>query len=476
MEAAPLTSTTLGALLGATAAEHPERVAVRLDADELTYAELARRVRQFSAVLREQGVEPGDRVAVVLPNVPAFVVAYYAVLHAGGVVIAMNPLLKEREITHQLADSGAELIVASVLRPDAAEAGARNTGATCLITADLGLADLCDGPGIAEPVPRDGSDIAVMGYTAATTGKPKAAVLTHDNLIGNAGAMRDACRLTVDSVVLGALPLFHAFGQTCALNAVVAAGACVSLIPRFDPEHVLGVIARDGVTVIHAVPTMYVALEQTAATVEHDVSSLKLWISGGAKLRVELLERVEARFGCELREGYGLTETSPVVSFNHPDRPHKPGTVGPAIAGVTLRISASGEILVRGPNVMQRYWGQPEATAAVLDDGWLATGDLGELDEDGFLTITGRCKDLIIRAGYNVYPAEVELVLREHPAVRDCRVVGVPNDDLGEEVGAAVILEDGAEITLREVRAFVRAEIATYKCPSQIWFVDELPD
>ena len=312
-------------------------------------------------------------------------------------------------------------------------------------------------------------------YTAAMSGEPMGAVLTHDNLVHNAVTVRERFNLDDHTVQLGALPLFHGFGQTAVQNASIAAAATVTLLPRFDPEHVLTMFGRDQVTMVLGVPTMFAALAFTAGSVEHDASTLRMCLSGGAHLAPMILDGFEAALGCELREGYGLTETSPVVTFNHPGQPRRKGTVGTAIDGVEVRLGDRSEVLVKGPNVMQGYYNQPAATAACIKDGWLATGDVGTLDDEGYLTLTGRTKEIIIRGGYNIYPAEVERVLREHPSIRDCRVVGLEHLALGEEVGAAVVLEDGERMTLAAVRGFARSEIATYKSPTHVWFVDELP-
>jgi len=354
----------------------------------------------------------------------------------------------------------------------------------------LGPGDLdaltADSAPLAEPAERRPEDTAVILYTSGTTGRPKGAELTHANLTSNVDVARRLFGFDAESVVLGALPLFHAFGQTCGLNASVAAGATLTLLPRFEPGRALEVMARDGVTVLEGVPTMYAALLHHPDRGRHDLSALRLCVSGGAALPAEVLRGFEAAFGCAVVEGYGLSETSPLASFNRTDRERKAGSIGTAVDGVEMKLvdedgrdvpaGEVGEIVIRGHNVMKGYWRRPDATAeAISAAGWFRTGDLARRDEDGDFFIVDRRKDMIIRGGYNVYPREVEEVLYQHPAVRECAVVGMPHGELGEEVGAAVVLKPGVEAGADELRDFVKAQIAAYKYPRHVWFVDELP-
>jgi len=295
----------------------------------------------------------------------------------------------------------------------------------------------------------------------------------------------DLFRLAPSDVVFGGLPLFHAFGQTCTLNAAVASGACVTLLPRFAPDQALQTLAAHQVTVFEGVPTMYVALLGHPDRAAYDTSALRLAVSGGAALPVEVLRGFEEAFGCDVLEGYGLSETSPVASFNHPDRPRKPGSIGTPIRGVQMRVVDKdgnevpqgdvGEIVIRGHNVMKGYWRRPEDTAKAIPDGWFRTGDVGRVDADGYYEIVDRKKDMIIRGGYNVYPREIEEVLYEHPAVAEAAVIGLPHPALGEEVGAAVVLKPGAGVTAGELRDHVKSQVAAYKYPRAVWIVDELP-
>jgi len=471
----------LARILDDTARAHPDRPAVRLDDLTLTYRQLSDLSARAAGWLHEHGVEPGDRVGIMLPNIAQFPVLYYGVLRAGGTVVPMNPLLKAREIEHYLGDSGAKLVFAT--SPEAT-AGAAAVGAQAVpVDADT-LTAIAARPSSSEIAARADDDTAVILYTSGTTGTPKGAELTHANLRHNAVvAATTLLDLGPDDVVMGCLPLFHSFGQTCGLNAAVASGACLTLIPRFDPVTALKVIERDRVTLFEGVPTMYVAMLNAGPSVA-DTSSLRLGISGGAALPVEVLRGFEQAFGTPILEGYGLSETSPVATFNTPDR-RKPGTIGLPIAGVELKLvdpdgaevaeGAVGEIAIRGHNVMKGYWRRPDASSAAIRDGWFHTGDMASHDDEGFYTIVDRKKDMIIRGGFNVYPREIEEVLYEHPAVLEAAVVSTPHPTHGEEVVAAVALRPDATATPAELRDWVKARVAAYKYPRHVWLVDALP-
>ena len=477
--------TNLAQNLVDASARWAERPAIRLDDHVLTYDRLHRQAAAVADWLTREGLQPGDRVGLVMPNVPAFPVYFYGTLLAGGVVVPMNPLLKEREVSYYLENSGARFLFVADGVGDEATKAAAGAGIPAVTVGDLG-ADLepVEVPG--PPVQRNAGDTAVILYTSGTTGRPKGAELTHDNLAGNA-AMTAASlvELQPDDVVMGCLPLFHVFGLTCGLNAVVVAGASLTLVPRFDGRSALGVVQRDGVTVFEGVPTMYAAMLHTPGHDDYDVSTLRTCISGGAALPVEVLTSFETAFDCVILEGYGLSETSPVACFNQPGAVRKPGSIGTPVPGVRLRLLADdgsdaaagevGEIAIHGPNVMKGYWEMPEATAATVLDGWLRTGDLARRDEDGYFYIVDRKKDLIIRGGYNVYPREVEEAVYEHPAVAEAAVVGIPHADLGEEVGAAVALKPGCHASPQEIRDFVKDRLAAYKYPRLVWIQEQLP-
>jgi long-chain acyl-CoA synthetase len=440
-----------------TAKTFPDRPAVRLDDTVWTYAELDERSAEVAGFLRARGIQPGDRVALQLPNVIQFPAIYYGILRVGAVVVPMNPLLKEREVDYYMSDSGAKMLI------DPASA-----------TTPFGAADF-------DVTDRSEEDTAVILYTSGTTGKPKGAELTHINLARNAEVnVRTLLHLTEYDVVMGCLPLFHSFGQTAAMNSAISVGASLTLIPRFDAAKALEVIARDRVTIFMGVPTMYAGLLNHPARGGADLSSIRLCVSGGASLPVELLRGFEAAFGAKILEGYGLSETSPISSFNHPDRDRKPGSIGTPIEGVEMKLvnvspEGVGEIAIRGHNIMRGYWNNPSATAEAIPDGWFRSGDLAKQDDDGYFYIVDRAKDLIIRGGLNVYPREVEEVLYEHPSVAEAAVIAMPHPELGEEIGAAVALKPGMSATPEELSAFVKDRIAAYKYPRRVWLVDELP-
>jgi len=480
--------TNLSLNLSESAAMYPDHPAIKLDDDVLRYAELDDAAARLVTLLREYDLQPGDRVGLMLPNVPEFAIVFYGVLRAGGVAVPMNPLLKRREGEYYLADSGAKVLFAWHEVAGEAEAGAKSAGAELVTVAPQDFRTLVnDREPTADPVSRDGSDTAVILYTSGTTGRPKGAELTHAGLNTNqAVTARTLIRVGPDDVVMGCLPLFHVFGLTCGLNAAIANGATLTLIPRYAPAKALEVIQRDGVTVYEGVPTMYAAMLGVPERSTYDVSTLRTCVSGGAALPVEILRGFEEAFGCIILEGYGLSETSPVASFNHPDAVRKPGSIGTPIEGVRMRVvddfkrpvaaGEIGEIQIGGHNVMKGYWNKPDATAATVDaDGWLSTGDMARQDEDGYYFIVDRKKDLLIRGGYNVYPREVEEVLYEHPAVAEAAVVGIPHPSLGEEIGAAVALKEGTTATPEELRDHVKSRIAAYKYPRAVWIVDELP-
>jgi long-chain acyl-CoA synthetase len=479
--------TNLAQIVRDAQAAHGSRLAVRQGSLTMTYNELAAACGRAAALLRGAGVQPGDRVALMLPNVLAFPVLFHGGLAAGAVVVPMNPLLKSREVAHYLGDSGARVIFA--WEPAAGEAakGAAEAGAQVLTVTRPDASDLLDGRAAdGDWSRRDGADDAVILYTSGTTGRPKGARLTHANLLRNAEVtVATLLHGGPDDVIMGCLPLFHCFGLTCGLNTALLSGASLSLLPRFDAGQALAMIADEGVTVFEGVPTMYSALLHHPDQATADTSTLRLCVSGGAALPVEVLRSFEEAFGCIILEGYGLSETSPVASFNHPDAERKPGSIGTPIDGVRMRLVGGdgadtppgevGEIAIAGHNVMKGYWGKPEATAEAIPDGWFRTGDLARCDEDGYYYIVDRKKELIIRGGYNVYPREVEEALYEHPAVSEVAVIGIAHESLGEEVGAAVALQAGAQASPEELRAFARDRLAAYKYPRQVWLVDELP-
>jgi long-chain acyl-CoA synthetase len=477
----------LASIVTESAAEVGDAAAVRLGDVALTYAELNERSARLATLLRERGLEPGDRVGVMLPNVLEFPISYYGVLRAGCAVVPMNVLLKRREIAFYLEDSGARLLLAwhgfgAEAREGAAEAG------TEMIEVDPQsfAALLAEHEPTVELADTAEDDTAVILYTSGTTGKPKGAELTHANLHRNADvSSRTTCEIEAGDVVFGGLPLFHSFGQTVSMNASLMVGACLTLVSKFDPGEALATMQRDSVTHFYGVPTMYGALLHHPGRERYDTSSLRTCITGGASMPVEVLRGFEEAFGAVVLEGYGLSETSPVACSNHPDRERKPGSIGTPLEGVEMKVvdedddevpqGEVGEIVIRGHNIMKGYWQRPDATAEAMRGGWFHSGDMAKVDEEGYFYIVDRKKDLIIRGGYNVYPREVEEVLYEHPKIREAAVIGVPHDQWGEEIGAAVVLHDGEQLDPAEVSAYVKERIAAYKYPRLVWFLDELP-
>jgi long-chain acyl-CoA synthetase len=467
-----------------TADKHPDRSAVKLDEQLLSYTDLLDTAARMASLLRNLGVNPGDRVALQLPNVPAFPIACYGALLAGATVVPMNPLLKAREVTYYLGDSGAKVVIVGDQMAEAAEEAGATEGAQVLEVGPMGPSELPDER--LELIERDDTDTAVILYTSGTTGKPKGAELTHANLASNA---RTAAETLLEigplDVVMGCLPLFHVFGMTCGLNASVLTGACLTVLPRFYADRALQMIERDRVTVFEGVPTMYSAMLRAANRAEVDLSRLRTCVSGGAAMPVEVLRSFEREFDCVVLEGYGTSETSPVASFNHPHAPRKPGTIGTPVRGVRMRLvdanghdaadSSIGEIAIRGEGLMKGYWNRPDATKEAIPDGWFRTGDLGTRDDDGYYTIVDRKKEIIIRGGYNIYPREIEEVLYEHPAVAEAAVIGLKHPDLGEEVGAAVVLKPGAVAAPEQLRDYVKSRVAAYKYPRRVWLVLSLP-
>jgi long-chain acyl-CoA synthetase len=462
------------------------RPALRMDDAVLSYDQFRDAALRVAASLRARGVEPGDRVGMVLPNVLAFPVVFYGALLAGAAVVPMNPLLKAREVEYYLRDSGARLVVALESGAEPVIEAAGVVGIDAVAVGPALPEALMTGDPSAAAEDRADDDLAVILYTSGTTGRPKGAELTHAGLNSNARTTQETLlEATPDDVIMGCLPLFHVFGLTCALNAGVLARSCLTLLPRFDGATALSIVERDRVTVFEGVPTMFSAMLHQPSAQDVDVSSLRLCVSGGSAMPVEVMRAFEETFDCIVLEGYGLSETSPVASFNHPHAERKPGSIGTPIRGVEMRLVDDdgkdvaagdvGEIAIRGENVMTGYWQRPEDTAAAIPDGWFRTGDLARTDDDGYFFIVDRKKEMIIRGGYNVYPREIEEALYEHPAVAEAACVGIAHPDLGEEVAAAVALKPGGHAEPDELRDFVKARVAAYKYPRQVWLVDALP-
>ena len=488
---------TIASILAESAVRYPDNLAVVLGDVRLTYPQLWESARSYAAVLRERGVGPGDRVALLLPNTPHFPMAYFGVLALGAVAVPVHALLKAEEIEYVLSDSGAKaLICAAPLLGEGAK-GAELAGVPVLAVMEGGDASVERIDQLAQAatpvegfVPREPLDTAVVLYTSGTTGKPKGAEITHLNVVMNVVvSAQHSFDIDETDVVLGCLPLFHTFGQTCCMNTAFYVGACVVMLPRFDGAQALQLLVDEHCTIFMGVPTMYVGL--VAAGKASDLRpQLKSALSGGAALPEAVLEEFEQVFGTQVLEGYGLTETSPVATFNQKGFPPKAGTVGKTIWGVEVEIAKAeleeriellptgelGEVVVRGHNVFKGYLNKPEATAAAIVDGWFRTGDLGTKDEDGYVRIVDRKKDMVLRGGYNVYPRDVEDVLIRHPAVGQVAVIGLPDPQYGEEICAVVVKDAaGGELTEQELIAWAKPRMASYKYPRRVIFTDAFP-
>lgn len=498
----------LAVLLEESARKKPQHPAVIFNEMKFSYAQINGAANQVANGLVGLGIQPGDKVALSCPNLPYFPIVYYGILKTGAVVVPLNVLLKGREIAYHLQDSDAKayfcfegtaelpmgmfghegfqeaedcehffLITANPAAPPPIEG-----------TKTLGMLMANQSPTF-DTVQRDASETAVILYTSGTTGRPKGAELTHTNMILNARLSDTMYSADQEDVHLVTLPLFHSFGQTVQMNSGFYNGATLSLLPRFDAEAALKIMERDCVTIFAGVPTMYWAILNCPNAHLYDLEKigrhLRLCCSGGSAMPVEVMKAFNEKFGVKILEGYGLSETSPVATFHSTDIETKPGSVGIPVWGVQVRVvdpndndvptGELGEIVIKGHNIMKGYYKKPEATAEAMRNGWFHTGDIGRMDEDGYVYITDRVKDMLIRGGLNVYPREVEEVLMTHPAVSLAAVVGIPHEALGEEVKAFVILKEGQSISEEELIAWCKENMAAYKYPRHIEFRQSLP-
>ncbi len=500
----------LAHVLEDNARKHPEREAIVSGTTRVTFAQLNAMSNQVANGLRARGIGRGDSVALTCPNLLYFPVAFYGILKAGAAVVPLNILLAAPEIAYHLKDSNAKAYFCfegSSALP-VGESGHQGfleaqvvphfilmmvdptaTPDTPGITT-LGM--LMDGqPTTFETTSTGPEDTAVILYTSGTTGRPKGAELTHGNMVLNAMVARDLHlpMAREHNVALVTLPLFHVFGMTVQLDAMMFLGSTLVLMPRFDPAAALDLMVRERVNFFCGVPTMYWGLLNQAQSTTMDTApiaeNLRLCVSGGAALPVEVLRAFEETFGVPILEGFGLSETSPVICFNELGFERKPGSIGRPLFATEMRVvddsdqdvaqGQPGEIIVRGHSVMKGYYNRPEATAEAMRGGWFHTGDIAYIDEDGYFFIVDRKKDMIIRGGYNVYPREVEEVLMTHPAVSLATVIGVPHPVLGEEVKAYIIRKPGATITVEELTVWCKEQMAAYKYPRHVEFRDSLP-
>jgi len=497
----------LSVILEDSAKRYASKSAFTFGDTTLNFAQLNGAANQVANGLVKLGIQKGDKVALSCLNLPYFPIAYFGILKAGATVVPLSVLLKQDEIKYHLTDSDAAAYfcftgTADLPMAQMGKAGFDEVGACTNfieITADptspptidgvTTLGGLMNGQSPTfETSQTSAEDTAVIIYTSGTTGRPKGAELTHSNLMLNSILAADLAKLNNEDVTLIVLPLFHIFAMTCLMNAGIYRGAHGVLLPRFDAEAAFGLMAKHSVTVFAGVPTMYWGLlNYTDPKFDYDAiaKKIKVGLSGGAALPVQVLKDCEARFGFKILEGYGMSEGSPVVTFNHMDTETKAGSVGTPVWGVEVKLvddqgkevpqGERGELLYRGHNVTKGYYKKPEANAKTIVDGWLHSGDVAIKDEDGYYFIVDRTKDMIIRGGLNVYPREVEEVMIKHDDVSLVAVIGIPDDKMGEEIKAYVVLADGAKITEAELMAYTKENIAAYKYPRIVEFLDALP-
>lgn len=478
----------LADLLRSSATTSPRKTALVVASTDatMTFAELDADVDRIAAALQARGLSKGDRVALALPNTAEFVISYFAVLRAGGVVIPFNVMLTAPEMRRILADAQARFAIAADPYLEAVRAAAAHEGDVEIISVaawdSLGQTGSRPDEPSTEP-----DDLAILAYTSGTTGEPKGAMLTHGNLLANLQQQMDIPDDTVgpDDILLLSLPMFHIFGLNVPLGLLVRNGATGVVVERFVPVDALRIIDRYKPTVMFGAPPLYTALVETPGADQYDLSSVRLAISGAAPLAEETLKAFYETFGVHIYEGYGLTETAPTLTTNRMTGDPRPGSVGKPLPGIELKIldeegnpvefGDPGEIVVRGPNVFAGYWNKPDETSKVLRDGWFYTGDVGVADEEGYIYLVDRKRDLIIVSGFNVFPSEVEAALVENPIVKEAAVVGVKHPYTGEAVKAYVVLQPGEKAPESELMADIQTRLARFKCPGSIEIVDELP-
>jgi len=482
---------SLGQMLEETCAAFPERVALIYEERRITYEELNRAVNALGTKLKEAGFEKGDKLAIMLPNCPEFVIAYFAAQKIGAVAVTINVLSTPYELHHLLSNSDAKgLITTASLAGKFEEIKKELPLCRFLLIHDEQTVSspfqkaIKEGnPSLTMPQFHD-DDPAVMIYTSGLTGKPLGAVLTQRNLRIQADLLKVVCGTTEEDRGLAVIPFFHSFGAVVNMLCALRVGASIVIMDHFSVEGILSTIESEKITYIAAVPRLFLGMILHENERKYDLSSLKLCISGGAAMPPEYFARFEEKFGIKIMEGYGLTEASPVCTFTRPYMKHKPGSIGTVVPGVEAKIvddndhdlppGEIGELLIRGYNVMKGYYKDEAATAQVMRNGWLHTGDLARMDEEGYLYITGRKKRMIIVSGFNVYPKEVEMVLCMHPAVKEALAVGKEDLLRGEVVKARVVKKEGMEVSERDLIRHCRKYLSSYKVPREIEFVESL--
>ncbi|WP_042454177.1 long-chain-fatty-acid--CoA ligase [Neobacillus dielmonensis] len=490
-------------ILKETTDTYPTHNAISFYGRKMNYQELYLLSQSFASSLQKRQVQKGDRAAIMLPNCPQYVISYYGILTAGAIVTQVNPMSVERELEYILKDAEIETIVClDTLYPRVKSVQPRTKLKNIIVvslqpsgqdfTPDPSLEEfLKEGDGTVTPVEFDSAnDVAVLQYTGGTTGKSKGAMLTHRNILANVLQSHEFFKHEIkvgQEKCLTIIPLFHVFGMTSCMNLSIYSAAEMIILPRFDLEEVLTTIKNEQPTMFPGVPTMYVAITNHPKAEEYGINSITTCNSGSAPMPVELLRSFERKTGSKILEGYGLSEASPTTHCNPPFAERKPGSVGIGMPSTEYKIvdlasgtdevptGELGEVVIKGPQVMKGYWNLPEETANTLRDGWLYTGDIARVDEDGYLYIVDRKKDMIIASGYNIYPRDIEEVLYEHPAVQEAVVVGVPDPYRGEDVKAFIVLKAGQSATEQEIIQYCRQNLAAYKVPRSVEFREQLP-
>lgn len=478
---------TLSDLLRASAGRLPDKTALHVasSAEEVSYSSLDTEVDRIAAGLQGSGVAPGDRVGICLGNVPDFIYAYLGVLRAGGVVVPLNVMLTAPEMRKILDDATPRVVITSdPFLQAVAKAGAPSVDKIVDVAA---WDEFAASGAVPTSVERGDDDLAILAYTSGTTGDPKGAMLTHGNLLANLQQQMDIPedRVGEDDVLFLTLPMFHIFGLNVPLGLMIMNGATGVLVERFEPVDTLRLIEKYKPTVLFGAPPMYAAWVSTPGGDQYDLSSVRLAVSGAAPLSEAVLKAFDDVFGVKIYEGYGMTETAPTLTTNRMAPLPRPGSIGMPLPGVEMKlldeegneveIGDTGEIVVRGPNVFKGYWNRDDETARSFRDGWFHTGDIAVKDEEGYLYIVDRKRDLIIVSGFNVFPSEVEAALMENPAVADAAVIGEPHPYTGEAVTAFVVLAEGATATEEELKVEISTRLARFKCPHKIEIVDSLP-
>ncbi|HEU5140222.1 MAG TPA: long-chain fatty acid--CoA ligase [Bacillales bacterium] len=494
---------TLNELFEQTVERFPKHDALSFYGLTTRYRELSDQIDRFASALQRDGVRKGDRVAVMLPNCPQYVIAYYAILKIGAIVTQVNPMLVERELQALLNDSGSEtIIIYDAIYPLLKKIQKNTEVHRVIVTSPLPSKKtfepdhkfddvLASGTSeIVNPGINPADDVAILQYTGGTTGRSKGAMLTHRNIVANTLQVTEFFKYSSEfgkESILTVLPLFHVFGMTSCMNYGLHLGAKLILLPRFEVDEVLNTIKNEQPSFFPGVPTMYVAITNYPEAESYNIDSIRTCNSGGSAMPLEVMKKYEAKTGAQVLEGYGLSETSPVTHANPAFAERKPGSIGIPLPSTEYKImdlatgkeevatGEEGEIVIRGPQVMKGYWNMPEETDKTLRDGWLFTGDIARMDEDGYAYIVDRKKDMIIASGYNIYPREVEEVLYLHPDVVEAAVIGAPDQYRGETVKAVVVLKEGATPDADSVIAHCQKYMAAYKVPKKVEFRDDLP-